>query len=336
METSRKTRKILYGVQGTGNGHIARAIDFIPELSKHAEVDVLLSGLDYDLQFPFDIKYTCKGLGFLFGRNGGIDYLKSVRSLKIRNFFKDIRSIDTSEYDLIISDFEPISAWAAKRTNTPSIAIGNQPALLSPKTPRPRRKEFFAELVLKYYAPAPNHIAFCFDRYDASIYPPTVRSDIRKAKITNDGHYTIYLPAYSDKKIIEMLSNFPAIDWEVFSKYTRKDYTVANIVMRRIDPKLFTASLASCEGIICNSGFTTPTEAMFMHKKLMVIPMDQYEQKCNAVALKRLGVPVLKKFNRAHLSTIKEWIDNPISYDHDKLSYSSSAEAVKQIIQLME
>ncbi|NDB36263.1 MAG: glycosyl transferase, partial [Flavobacteriia bacterium] len=36
--------KILYAIQGTGNGHISRAIALVPEFQKLVEVDVLISG----------------------------------------------------------------------------------------------------------------------------------------------------------------------------------------------------------------------------------------------------------------------------------------------------
>ena len=36
--------KILYAVQGTGNGHFSRAQDVIPLLKKKAQVDILVSG----------------------------------------------------------------------------------------------------------------------------------------------------------------------------------------------------------------------------------------------------------------------------------------------------
>ena len=36
--------KILYAIQGTGNGHLSRAIDVIPALKKIGQVDVLVSG----------------------------------------------------------------------------------------------------------------------------------------------------------------------------------------------------------------------------------------------------------------------------------------------------
>jgi len=43
-------------------------------------------------------------------------------------------------------------------------------------------------------------------------------------------------------------------------------------------------------GVFCGAGFETPAEAMFLKKKLMVIPMKgQYEQQCNAAALEEIG-----------------------------------------------
>ena len=36
--------KILYGIQGTGNGHLSRAEEIVPILKKMAHVDVLISG----------------------------------------------------------------------------------------------------------------------------------------------------------------------------------------------------------------------------------------------------------------------------------------------------
>ena len=36
--------RILYGIQGTGNGHISRALEVLPYLKKKASVDILISG----------------------------------------------------------------------------------------------------------------------------------------------------------------------------------------------------------------------------------------------------------------------------------------------------
>ena len=43
----------------------------------------------------------------------------------------------------------------------------------------------------------------------------------------------------------------------------------------------------------------------------MVVPMkSQYEQQCNAAALKKMGIPVLQDFNVTQAHKIKEWVSN--------------------------
>ena len=71
--------------------------------------------------------------------------------------------------------------------------------------------------------------------------------------------------------------------------------------------------------MLCGAGFETPAEALFLKKKLMVIPMKgQYEQQCNAAALKEMGVPVLKKLKLARVEKIIDWVTNgeiiPVDY----------------------
>ena len=104
--------KILYAVQGTGNGHLSRAMDIVPCLKALGEVDVLVSGIQADLSLPFEVKYRFHGLSFIFGKSGGVDLWKTFMSSTIRKFTSEIKSLPIEGYDLVINDFEPISAWA--------------------------------------------------------------------------------------------------------------------------------------------------------------------------------------------------------------------------------
>jgi uncharacterized protein (TIGR00661 family) len=62
---------------------------------------------------------------------------------------------------------------------------------------------------------------------------------------------------------------------------------------------------------LCGAGFETPAEAIYLKKKLLVIPMkNQYEQHFNAKALEEIGVPVLKSLKKKNISFIKNWIEN--------------------------
>lgn len=45
----------------------------------------------------------------------------------------------------------------------------------------------------------------------------------------------------------------------------------------------------------------------------MVIPMkNQYEQQCNALALKEMGAAVLKKLNKKQVLKIAKWIQSDV------------------------
>ena len=172
--------------------------------------------------------------------------------------------------------------------------------------------------MLKHYAPVSSKYGFHFLPYDKNIFTPVIRKEIRSLPVANNGHYTVYLPAYSDKKIIKLLSCFPEIKWEVFSKHSKECYQQDNICIRPVSNDEFIASMVTAEGVLCGAGFQTPSEVLYLKKKLMVVPMKgQYEQQCNGAALKVLGVPVIKNLKRKQFFKIKEWIegDTMISLD---------------------
>jgi uncharacterized protein (TIGR00661 family) len=301
--------KILYAIQGTGNGHLSRARDIIPALQKRTQVDVLISGQQADLDLPFEVKYRYQGLSFIFGKKGGIDFWATFKRNKLATLFKEINECPVQDYDLIINDFEPISAWAAKLVGIPSISLSHQCALQSKQVPRPTHRDFISNFILKYYAPCKENYGFHFKKYDKNIFSPVIRKEIRELEETDLGHYTVYLPAYSDEKIIDILSLIPKIQWQVFSKHSKKAYRKGNVHIEPIDSDRFINSMASCQGVLCGAGFETPAEAMYLNKKLMVIPMQgQYEQHYNAQSLKEFGVPVLKKLKKKHIKRIRTWV----------------------------
>lgn len=90
--------------------------------------------------------------------------------------------------------------------------------------------------------------------------------------------------------------------------------------------------MSSSNGILCGAGFETPSEALFLGKKLLVIPMkNQYEQKCNALALEKMGVTVLKKLNKKSLHKIIGWLQaEPIK----NIEYKDSTEDILESILL--
>lgn len=287
--------KVLYAVQATGNGHLSRCMEFYPAMSRHAEVDVLLSGIQGDLRLPFPVKYRMHGLSFIFGTRGGIDYIKTALSLKPFRFLKDLISIDLSEYDLIINDFEPITAWACKFKNKTCVALSHQAAFLSNKTPRPSHKNWLAEFIFKRFAPAHRAVGLHYKKYDHHIHTPVVRSEIRDIQTSYvDDEIIVYLPAYSEEFLIEKFAHYKNFKWRIFSKHTHQEYQVENIFVYPVGAQQWNRSMSIAPRAIIGGGFEGPSEMLFLKKKIIVVPMtDQYEQLCNAAALKAMGVRIV-------------------------------------------
>lgn len=315
--------RILYAIQGTGNGHLSRANDIIPVLQKHGVLDILISGTQADLSLPFEIKYKLKGLSFVFGKKGGVDLLDTYRKMDTKNFWREVKTLPIENYDLVINDFEPVSAWAAKLNNVACVGLSHQAAVLSTSAPKPAKKDWKGSQILKHYAPVNKSYGFHFKRYEENIFTPVIRDLVREQKTTDKGHYTVYLPAYSDHKLIKKLANFPDTKWEIFSKHTDKNYSRKNVDIKKINNEDFIKSMASSKGVLCGAGFETPAEALFLGKKLLVVPMkNQYEQHCNAASLKEMGVTVLKNLKPKRFEKINEWLlsQQPIQVNYPNVT----------------
>ena len=322
--------KILYAIQGTGNGHISRAREIVPLLQKYGEVDLLISGTQADVKLSQDVRYQLHGFSFIFGKKGGVNHYETWKSMNLPRFVKDMRAVPLKSYNLILNDFEPVTAWACKRQKIESVGLSHQASFQSPKVPKPKSIDW-AQLVMKYYAPASHYVGFHFDRYDDFIYTPVIRREIREMVLSNLGHYTVYLPAIDDKNLVPILNKISNKKWQVFSKHCSADYESGNVKVFRINNELFNESLASCEGLFTGGGFEGPAEALHMGKKLLVAPMRfQYEQQCNAYALKQFGLPVIWGSNKNWEPVIRNWVDNP--QEHQFHFPDETAAVIDQVV----
>jgi uncharacterized protein (TIGR00661 family) len=306
--------KILYAIQGTGNGHVSRAREIVPLLQQHGDLDILISGTQADVKLAQEVKYQLHGFSFIFGKKGGVDHFKTWKNMNLFRFKKDMNAVPLKEYNLIINDFEPVTAWACKSQGIESVSLSHQASFKSKKVPRPRTIDW-GKLILSRYAPTTHHIGFHFERYDDFIYTPVIRSEIRELVTTDLGHYTVYLPAIDDKDLVRLLKQIPSVSWEVFSKHTKTSYNDGNVFVEPVNNTKFNQSMASSAGLFTGGGFEGPAEALFLGKKLLVAPMRfQYEQQCNAYALKKLGLPVIWGSNRNWLPILKDFVNNPQSH----------------------
>lgn len=302
--------KIFYAVTATGNGHISRAMELLPHLRKFGEVDIFLSGSNSSLNIDAPVKYRSKGVSLFYNCTGKLDYWKIVKDfhpLRLRN---EINDLPIEKYDLVINDFEYITAAACAKKKIPSVQMGHQASFQSVQTPRPDKKQFIGEWLLKNFAPATHYIGLHFDRYDDFILPPVIKKDILNAEPSDKKYITVYLPSYCEPQLEKIFHQFKEFNFQVFSFQCSQPRKSLNIDFIPVDKRLFNESFINCTGIITGGGFETPAEALHLGKKMISIPIKgQYEQLCNAAALKKLGITVLKNLDENFAPVFYKWIE---------------------------
>lgn len=301
--------KILYGIQGTGHGHISRAREILPHLAEHAELDVLISGTNCKLTIAGKRTQYRHGLSLTYDSEGKVSYLKTALNLHPITFLQDVHALRPDRYDLIISDFEPVSAWASILSSVPSVAVSHQAAFLSDRSPRPAKRSPFSEQILKRFAPCNYALGFHFRAYDHFISPPVIRREIQKLSPVAENHITVYLPAFDHQTLTSIFLKHSQTEWHIFSPYCEQQYRKQNVWVRPVSNEPFLESFQNCRGIVAGAGFETCAEAMFLGKKLMAIPIgNQYEQQCNAAALQTLGAYVVPSVDGQFNSHINNWL----------------------------
>lgn len=303
---------ILYGIQLNGNGHITRSIEIINNLlQRDFSVDIIASGNNSDLKLPFDIKQKFKGLSLYYNTQGKINWFTSIKDANIIQLIKDT-NFELSNYNLVISDFEPVSAWSAYKNNKKCINISNQNSLLSNKSPR-FKNEILANSFLKYFAFSKHRIGLHYQEYDSDIFQPIISNKILESKRSYENFILVYLPAYNNEFLKSIFKKFDSEKWMVYSKESISIETDQNVTFCPLDLNKFQDHLVKCSGIITASGFTTTSEALVLNKKLWSIPLKgQYEQNCNSKALLEMGIFI----DDINVKNTKIWLEEYNTVDY--------------------
>ncbi|MDR9416108.1 MAG: glycosyltransferase family protein [Gracilimonas sp.] len=313
--------KILYGVQGTGHGHISRARVVLPKLREIAEVDVLISGYNFKMNIDGPVQYKARGLSLTYDNKGSIDMLNTAMNLHPIKLIQDIQSVPVEEYDFVVNDFEPVTAWAAKKAGIPCVAISHQASFLSDRVPRPDQKSLMAEQIMRHFAPSTAAVGSHYLRYDDFIEPPIIRQQIRNLNPTLGNHITVYLPAFHHSNLVTLLREVKKVEWHIFSPDCDESYTEGHVTVKPVGKETFLESIESCLGIVSAAGFETTAEAMYLGKKLLAIPIkNQYEQLCNAAALSKLGGEIVYDINSDFTQRLSNWIQHGNVLDLPEIS----------------
>lgn len=288
---------ILYGISANGNGHISRARALIPELEKRgAKVTTLFSGSSSPVAIDASVfKTSMTRNGYARTKDDKqLDMMQTIRNNLIRlpTLAHEVLTMDLKPYDVVITDYEPVSAFSRRFRNLisgqhlPSIGIANQYSF-------EKGVPMAQGLVMNNahnLARAKTRLGMHFHHFGKEgILPPFI-ADMPESQEPEEGKILVYLGFDNTENVVEWLKPHKDHNFHVYSKQASEVTIDGNVTIKPIDREGFRSDFADCEGVITGAGFMTPSEALHMGKKLLVKPLENHpEQISNAIALEEMG-----------------------------------------------
>jgi len=301
--------RILYGVQATGNGHITRARVMAPALRNAGiEVDYLFSGRPADQFFnmePFGDYQTREGLTFV-QKDGRVKLLDTALKNNPLRAWQDAGNLDLSPYDRVLTDFEPVTAWAAKRQKVPSLGIAHQYALVYPM---PGHNHHVLSRLINLFAPVDTAIGVHWHHYNQPVLPQLIQPPLYPASL-EAGKILVYLPANSQHQLCDLFAPFPDQTFHIYCGIEAPQ-TQGHLKFLPFSRDGFQRDLASCSGVVTNCGFGLISEALQSGKKVFSMPLKgQLEQQSNAQVLSDLGLATIAQTFDQQI--FGDWLQQPM------------------------
>ena len=295
--------KILYGLAGEGFGHSSRAREIIPYLQKNGHIVKVLTygqALKVLKKEGFDV-FKINGMHLIFNKNK-LDYKETLKKSLI-NFLsntknaKEIYKLMKENFDLCITDMEPLVSMLSNWYSLPLISIDNQHRLVNLNISVPEKYQhdyLLAKHITNLFASrADYYIITSFGKAtikkeykrNTLLVPPIVRKSIRELKIQKNNFLLVYLT----KKNYEIINILKKINENFVVYGFNIEKRKKNLVFHKTGDD-FLNDLGKCKAIIATSGFTLISEAIYLNKPYFAIPLKgQFGQAFNAIILKNSG-----------------------------------------------
>lgn len=305
--------RILFGIQTTGHGHLVRSSSLVRRLRElGCEVHALFSGPTPAAHWlertgrPYELR---DGLTFVH-EGGRLRYVATAGQLKPVRFARDLARLPLDGYDLVVTDYEPITAWTAWLRGAPSVGLGHMYAFQHRAVPVARGNPL-TRLVLRRFAPARIAAGCHWDHFGAPLVPPMLTDEIQHLERgdVDPALVLVYLNFEDPDTVVALLRGLPAWRFRFYARVPEAR-RVDNVEIVPIGRERFVEDLARCRGVICNAGFSLASEALHLGVRLLVKPLAvQIEQESNALALERLGLgAVMQRLDR---EAIAHWLESP-------------------------
>jgi uncharacterized protein (TIGR00661 family) len=312
--------RILYGVTGEGLGHAMRSRVIAGDLvARGHEVKLVASGRACRyLGRYFDDVQQIPGFTLAYAR-GGIGRLRTAARIgrSAHSALRDTlalyrRSIAGFQPDACISDFDSFTHMFGKLFDRPVISVDHQHVIdrcqhphelasalsLTRAVVRAKLPGCAHYVVTSFYRPPLRRRALGA----TTLVGPILRPEVLALMPSTSDHVLVYQTATRD--LVEPLHALADQRFIVYG--CGPGGTRGNVTLRDFDETTFLADLASARAVICNGGYTLMSEALYLGKPVLSIPLRRHgEQQLNARYLAALGlgrtarvldVPTLRAF----------------------------------------
>lgn len=337
--------KILYGVSGDGFGHSSRAKVVGGYLREWGhDVKILTYGRAYEvLKDEFDI-FEVSGMEVQFvkgelKKRSTIKYNAKVVADNLSKWRRFHNLMTEYDPDICISDMEPIVPVLRFWFKKPLICLDNQHRITNLKLDVP--KKYYADylvaktVVENFVSKAEHFIVTSFSESeikepDTTLVPPVIREEVRNVEATDGDKVLVYLTR-ENQDVIDIIERFDE-EFVVFGYNVNK--IEKNLEYKERD--FFLDELKACKGIIATAGFTLMSEALYLKKPYLALPLKgQFEQILNALFLKQAGFGDYS--DELQEGEVADFLDNIGSYREKlkdyKLDFNKLPDTLKRVLQ---
>lgn len=197
--------------------------------------------------------------------------------------------------DCVITDFEPMTAYLAHHYGLPLITIDNQHRMRymeSDEVPGMELDRQLTRAIIRGMVPRPDVslvTTFFFGRVTNErtfLFPPILRREVLNSRAREGEHILVYV-TQGFESLLKVLRGFSG---ESFRVYGSSGDSAGPLNFRPFSTTGFLDDLASAKAVIATAGFTLISEALYLGKPYLAVPMDgQFEQQLNAFQLQSLG-----------------------------------------------
>jgi len=147
--------------------------------------------------------------------------------------------------------------------------------------------------------------------HNISLYAPVIRKEFHGVKTKKANYIVVYQTSDTHSRLIHYLKK---INYNFIVYGFNKESKENNIIFRKFSYDQMIKDLAECNACIANGGFTFITEAIYLHKPVLCVPIKgQFEQILNSIYVKKLGYGEM--YDHIDKKKIENFISNLKKYE---------------------